>query len=180
MQTRTATEFLAERLGRDRIAVIDGECVDDVRDYEGVLRDLVRRVSAGGLALTHFTGVEGTPRRITVRLGGGPPCTFEAEGDTDWLDTEAVIAALNRVLAERGEVRRLVEYHGDEFGQESGWVLLTPSDLAALVGFGLTENHGVSLTFADGRRLTPVSEDRGGDGPEAWEDALLELDERPA
>jgi hypothetical protein len=173
---RTTTEFLQERLGEDRIVVLDGECVDHVSHYEEVLRDLVRRVSSGRLALTHFVGVEGTPRRITLALDGGEPLTFEAEGATDWLDSAAVIAAMNRMLAARGEVRQLVEYQSDEFGQESGWVLLTPSELEALLEYGLTENREVGLCFGDGMRLSPVSEDRGGDGPEPWEDAILGLD----
>jgi hypothetical protein len=173
---RTTTEFLETRLGDVRVVVLDGECVDHVSYYEAVLRDLVRRVSAGGVALTHFVGVEGTPRKITIAFDGGEPHTFEAEAETDWLDSAAVIAATNRILADRGEARQLVEYHSNEFGQESGWVLLTPAELEALLEYGLGENHTVSLCFADGRRLTPVSEDHGGDGPGPWEDALLELD----
>lgn len=156
--------------------VLDGECVDHVNSYESVLRDLLGRVSSGGLALTHFVGVEGTPRQITIALDGGPPCTFEAEGETDWLDAAAVIAATNRILAGRGEARQLVEYQSDEFGQESGWVLLTPPELEALLEYGLTENHEIGVCFGGGKRLSPVSEDRGGDGPEPWEDAILELD----
>ncbi len=173
---RTTTEFLQERLGDDRVVVLDGECVDHVSHYEAVLSDLVRRVSAGGLALTHFVGVEGTPRKITIGLDGGEPRTFEAEGATDWLDSAAVIAAMNHMLADRGEARQLVEYQSNEFGQESGWVLLTPPELEALLVYGLTENPELGLCFGAGMRLSPVSEDRGGDGPEPWEDAMLELD----
>ncbi|MBL8974530.1 MAG: hypothetical protein JNK56_28305 [Myxococcales bacterium] len=87
-----------------------------------------------------------------------------------------MIAAVNRMLADRGEARQLVEYQSDEFGQESGWVLLTPPELAALLEYGLSENPELGLCFGAGRRLSPVSEDRGGDGPEPWEEAVLELD----
>lgn len=176
MMPRTTTEFLEAQLGGGRVVVLDGECVDHVSHYESVLRDLLRQVSSGGVALTHFVGVEGTPRKITIALDGGPPCTFEADGETDWLDAAAVIAAVNRVLADRGEARQLVEYQSDEFGQESGWVLLTPPELAALLEYGLGENPEIGLCFGAGRRLSPVSEDRGGDGPEPWEEAVLELD----
>jgi hypothetical protein len=155
--------------------MLDGECVDHVRHYEEVLRELVSRVSAGTIALTHFVGVEGTPRAITIAFDGGEPHTFEAAAGTDWLDSPAVVAATNRLLADRGEARRLVEFHGSDLGQASGWVLLTPGELEALVEHGLGEDHTVSLCFADGKTLAPVSEDHGGDGPDPWENALLEL-----
>lgn len=110
-----------------------------------------------------------------MAFDGGEPHTFEAEAGTDWLDSPAVVAATNRLLADRGEARRLVEFHGHDLGQASGWVLLTPAELEALLEHGLGEDHTVSLCFADGKRLAPVSEDHGGDGPEPWENALLEL-----
>jgi len=173
--THEATAFLEHTLGAERVVVLDGECVDHADYYEHVLRDLIRRVSGGGLSMTHFAGSEGAPRRLTLAIDEGEPHTFEAEGNTDWLDSAAVVGAVNLLLGKKGDSRQLVEYHGDEFGQESGWVLVEPAELCALLEFGLHENPTISLCFGPGQRLTPVSEDRGGDGPEPWEYALLAL-----
>lgn len=171
----STTEFLTTLLGPDRVVVLDGECVDHVGLYESVLAELIRRVSSGGLTVRGFAGVEGPVRRLTLALGDGAPHTFEVEGDTDWLDGPAVVGGINHLLEARGDERQLVEYHGDEFGQESGWVLVSRDELRGLLEFGLFEDPTLRLTFGTATQLTPVSEDRGGDGPGPWEDALLEL-----
>jgi hypothetical protein len=173
-----ATPFLEQIAGAGRVTACDAECVGDVRDYETVLDGLLREISEGALALTHFTGSEGPRRLLTIAINGSAPHSFEVEGRTDWMDHPAVVAAVNRILASIGHERQLVQYHGPEFGQEAGWALLTPAELAALLRFGLAKNRLMTLCYGEGKCLGPVSEDYGGDGGEAWEQALSMIPHR--
>jgi hypothetical protein len=159
-------------VGADRVFLLDGECVDSVDDYEPRLRELLQGVSGGTLSLTDFDGVEGPRRKLTLGVSGSAPVSFEAEGATDWFDNAAVVEAINRVLQQRGEPRRLVQFHEEPLGQLAGWVLLTSSQFGALLQFGL-ESGAVSVCFDDGKSLSPASEDRGGDASE-WESLISE------
>lgn len=167
----TMTSHLEGLLGRERLVLLDGECVDRVSDYESVLRELVTRASGGTHELTAFRGVEGARRVITLTLDGVNTTSFEVQGQTDWLDSVAVLAALNRLL---GSDRQLVVWHEEDLGQACGWAMVDRRELIALLEFGLQQG-AVRVTCGAGKQLTPVSEDRGGDGPEPWETLLLEL-----
>jgi hypothetical protein len=170
-----AISFLRDRLGDTRVAIADPECVDTAALYEFFLRDLWSTVSEGTLHLNHFTSVEGTPRTLTVTMNGSAPLSFEVEGDTDWADLPAVVRATNELLVGIGDTRHFVEFRDKDFGQESGFVLLTRDELLDLLEFGLKEDTSLSLTYGAGEQIEPVSEDFGGDGGDAWERLWFDL-----
>ncbi|APR84550.1 Hypothetical protein A7982_09899 [Minicystis rosea] len=165
-----ATPFLEKLAGTDRVTVLDGECVDAAADYEHVIRDLLAATTASEIVLRTFSSVEDNPRTLTFALDDGPPQTIEVEGDTDWLDISPLVGGIDAALRTIGYARRFIGYTGPEFGQESGFAMLLPEEMRALLRFGLETNRRITLYLGPGKDLEPASFDYGD--PEPWEQAL--------
>jgi hypothetical protein len=175
--------LLAERVGSKRVVVVDEECVDTAAHYEPFLKALIQGAGNGLVALTHFEAKEGSPRRLAVGINGREPISIEVEGDTDWVDAGAVIRGLNQALGAQGISHQWVWFHGPEFGQESGWALLTTKEIREILDYG--EEHGeyLQVMFGAGWLIEEVAielERQLGRVVEcAWDEARVLLENAP-
>jgi hypothetical protein len=138
----------ARIVGKRRVVVMDGECVDTAEDYVDVIRDIAA-ITDGTLVFDAITCEEeergsGEPARAIALAQGGRAWTGRVHGDTDWIDNGRLVGLLNRVLADLGAARRVHAIHHDTWGQELGVVFATDEELARLRERGYMLDEGGS------------------------------------
>jgi hypothetical protein len=139
----------ARIVGAAHVLIMDGERVDDARDYIGVVAEIAA-ITGGALRFDEVTCTESGPptddeldedetldrdatRVLVVRTGRH---VFEGRlrGHTDWIDGERLLALLDRALPDGGP--RLFEIHHASWGQELGVVFATAAQLDELRAAG--------------------------------------------
>ncbi|OYX22633.1 MAG: hypothetical protein B7Z06_11385 [Flavobacteriales bacterium 32-35-8] len=99
----------------------DQECVDDIQDYERVIRDYFVNTSNGRLYLEKFDGLEidSENRKLKLTLNQ-QECEFELLTRNGWIDT-VIIEEMNKLLNRLNISRKqFVEIRDSSWGQELG------------------------------------------------------------
>ncbi len=163
--------FLSKRFGQTNIHIIDGESADMAEDYRVIIEDLLT-LTKMQIVLSDFECTEADPRVLQPTLSG-IPLTFTVEGDTDWVDAEALVVGLNRYFEQKGlEYRFYTFYDAVQFGQETGFCFAEKSQGDALLAElkALRENgEGYFGFFTDGTDGVGLEESVEEDD-EDWEE----------
>src|SRR5690348_16510192 len=129
-------------VGKGRIAGMDGESVDDARDYEDVVAKLAQ-ISGGTLAYDHVQCTEDPDgRRLILRRGDR---TFGGmlEGQTDWIDQQGLLAVRNDAVADGPG--RFVTFDAGYQDQGVWFAFLTREQADQL--YGVIEIEGVKTLW---------------------------------
>ena len=122
----------------NRILISDGERVDDVRDYQGLLNDFCD-ITDGELTLNKFDGREIDGRRKLSITINTTDIALDLEGATDWVDLK-IVEQLNLALKSIGQGKSFIELRDLNFQQEFGIVYGNDSDFELLKQNGYTGN----------------------------------------
>jgi hypothetical protein len=166
---RAARTNVAERVsdvvGKRRVAVFDSECVDSVADYASLVSILASTTEG----VLDGVGVEcaddGKERRVVLRLGSFTELAALA-GGTDHADLPPLLAAMNRLIERRGDLRRLYEVRQAGWRQEAGVAFASSEEASTLERWGLLVEPSSSALTRSGREtasLAPPSKE--GDDP---------------
>lgn len=149
-------EPLERIVGARHVFITDGESADDARDYEPLVAQIAA-ITDGALRFEMVACVEGPATdgdrttRVLTLAHGARTWTTRLEGHTDWIDSERLLALLNRVIDDQGAVARLHAVHHHNWGQELGVVFATAAQLDEL------RSVGYSIQ-GDPRATKPVDE----------------------
>lgn len=97
---------LTEIVPAGRLIDMDGESVDDVKDYKTVLEDIAG-ITEGYLDFDTMTFSERNAVRQVVVTRGARSWTAELEGRTDWIDNDKLVPFLNEILLENGASKKI-------------------------------------------------------------------------
>jgi hypothetical protein len=118
-------------VGAEHVLVVDGESVDDARDYIPLL-ERIAAITGGVLRFDRITCFGQPSGRKLMLTQGGRTWGGVLAGNTDWIDEEGLIALLGRVLADLGCASRLHAFREPGWGQELGILFARDDQLPAL------------------------------------------------
>ena len=120
-----------KELLKEAYKIIDLESVDDVRDYEHLIK-VFANLSGGKFSPTiKSLSEQGAIRNIEVEING-VNYSAQLQGDTDYIDLN-LIDFLNKCLIDSGHTRKkFVAFSDASFGQEIGITFVSKSSLHAL------------------------------------------------
>src|SRR5262249_50312114 len=122
----------ARVLGADRVLVSDDECVDAASDYASVVEELCG-LTGGALQFDEIAcASERGMRGLSVRRGERA-WRAVLEDDTDWVDTEGLLRALNDALEDLGLDQRFTAFEAHA-GQATGYAWCTAEEASELRG----------------------------------------------
>jgi hypothetical protein len=123
--------FSYKELLKANYKVIDLESVDDVKDYEHIIKTLVD-LSGGKLSpVIKSLSEQDAVRNIEIEINGVKYST-QLQGDTDYVDLK-VIDFANKCLVDNGHTRKkFIAFSDPNFGQEIGVAFASKSGLKAL------------------------------------------------
>jgi hypothetical protein len=87
---------LAELIPEENMLVCEAECTYDAKSYKWVIEALMG-ITDGLLTLESFEGINGDTRTIQITINGISG-EFSVEGNTHYVDSAALICALNALL----------------------------------------------------------------------------------
>ena len=125
-------------IDKNRILVTDGERVDDVKDYESLIKEFCS-LTDGTYSLEYYEGEEIEGRRIIKLAIGGVKLTLDLEGETDWVDLK-IIEQLNKGLSKLNGNNQFYEFKDNSFGQEFGVIYGNENEYELFKLSGFTGN----------------------------------------
>jgi hypothetical protein len=129
-------ERVSDVVGKRRVAVFDSECVDSVADYASLVSILASTTEGVLDGVRVECADDGGERRLVLRLGSFTERAALA-GGTDHADLPPLLAAMNRLVERRGDLRRLCEVRQAGWRQEAGVAFASNEEASALERWGL-------------------------------------------
>jgi hypothetical protein len=132
---RKGTPFV-ELITEEKRYINDAECTYSAKGYEDVIENLMG-ITDGLLTLESFTGIDGNTRTIQVTINGISG-EFSVAGNTHYLDSAALIRALNALLEPVMEGKFFIDTDETDgqflevaFGDQTTYELLLKNQLVA-------------------------------------------------
>jgi len=116
-------QYIAEKVGEERLYVVDSESVDDFKEYRSLLNDLLS-ISGSNLKLENFTANLNENKKkidITIKVNN-KDYRFSVNDFSGWIDPNNLIIGLNNVLADNNLKEKFYHFWAfDSFAQEIGF-----------------------------------------------------------
>lgn len=111
--------------------IIDGESVDDVKDYEYILKIFSGLSGGKFVPIVKSLSEQDAIRSIEIEINGRK-YSAQLQGDTDYVDLK-IIDFVNHCLVDDGQTRKkFIAFSDASFGQEIGIAFVSRSTLKAL------------------------------------------------
>ncbi len=133
------TFLLEEVVPPERTFISDSECVDEAKDYEELIKDLVK-ITENTICFEAISCVETEKGRELLLTVNQKKFKTILEGDTDYVDVSPLLSCLNKVAAYYKLERRFYEFSDPGWGQEFGVVFATRTEASKIKKAGFTRD----------------------------------------